>query len=140
MGVYETPRDLMGAYVTPRDFMGACETSRDLMGTYSETSRDLMCTHSETPRDLVGRTDVSAERAAFTFSVQDLLFRREIGQHASPILWYISKKNYTASHPRKFKFSLQSFFFSSEKEHAYRMAEEHVIARLLYESIAVVTP
>jgi len=80
-------------------------------------------------------TDVSAERAAFTFSVQDLLFRREIGQQASPILWYISNKLHGVTSQKMLV--LLIIFFSSEVKRTYRMAEEQVIALLVYESIAV---
>lgn len=83
------------------------------------------------------RTDVSAQRAAF--SAHNLQFRREIGQQAFSILRYISNKLHGVT-SQKMLVLLTKFFFSSELERTYRMAEEHVIARLLYESIAVVRP
>jgi hypothetical protein len=88
MGAYnETPRE-----VTLRDLMGACH----LTWCVRKMIRRVIWLARTLRRHVIWwvRTDVSAEDAAFTFSEQDLLFRREIGQQASPILWYISNKLY----------------------------------------------
>lgn len=99
-----TSRYLMGAYSeTSRDLMSAY-MSRDLMGTYSETPRDLMGTHSETSRDIIGTYRRFGGTCRINFNAQDLLFRREICQHGSPIRCYISNKLHCVTSQKMFSF------------------------------------